>query len=115
MNVNSSQIYGILRIAIPSVIAILAYLHVISDSMATNLTAMVLSLLGSVAVSAYANTTLNLSKTVAATPGLQVHVDTNAPAELQEAAADRTVKDIVPATGAPTPTSPYEAQRKYES
>ena len=62
-------------------------------------------------VSAVANTTLNLSKAVSATDGLQVVVSHNAPVEMQSAAANRTdpaLKDIVPA---PPPFTPEPAKR----
>lgn len=98
---NWSQLAGIIRIVGPAAIAVAAQTHLISDNLATNLTVMLGSVLGSAAWSAYANTDLNLSKAVAAVPGLQVHVDTTAPVDLQKAALDRTVADIVPAAPAP--------------
>lgn len=102
---NWNQIVGISRLLIPGIIGSLALTHVITDSTATNLTAFLLSIFGSVAWSGVSNTTLNLSKAVSATNGVQVVVDHNAPMELQLAAADRadrSLKDIVTAPSMPT-------------
>src|ERR1017187_4573687 len=102
---NPSQIYGVLRIVAPAIIGILAQQHMITDNSAVNWTGLVLSVLGSAALSGGANTTLNLSKAVAAVPGLKVHVDeTMAPPEMVVAAANRSdsaVADIVPAAPVP--------------
>lgn len=105
---NWSQIAGIFRIVAPAVVGVLAQTGVISDSMATNLSAFILTATGSAVWSAYSNTNLNLSKAVASVPGVQVKVDTSAPPEMQAAASDPNVKDIVPATSATLPvTDPY--------
>jgi hypothetical protein len=109
---NSSQITGIIRIVGPAIIGVLAFTGVISDSVATNLTTFIATAAGAVVWSAVSNTTLNLSKAVAATPGLQVQVDHNAPPELQAAAADCSVRDIVPVVPS---LNPYATQRKHES
>jgi hypothetical protein len=107
---NPSQIYGILRIVTPALIGVLAQQHVITDNSAANWTVLALSILGSAALSGNANTTLNLSKTVAAVPGLQVHVDDTAPPELQQAAG--SVRDIVPAAPAPFVSSTITQSQK---
>jgi hypothetical protein len=100
---NWSQVAGIVRIAGPALVGVLAQTGIISDSLATNLSAFIVTVVGSAAWSAYSNTNLNLSKAVAAVPGIQVSVSERAPPELQQAAADRNVPDIVPATPAFTP------------
>lgn len=105
MNFNPSQLFGILRIVGPAVIAVLAQQHLITDNSAANWTALLISVIGSAAWSSTANSTLNLSKAVAAVPGLQVHVDEKAPASLIETAAAGDVRDIVPAAPAPFVTS----------
>lgn len=109
---NHSQITGIIRIVGPAIIGVLAFTGVISDSVATSLTTFLATVAGSAVWSAVSNTTLNLSKAVAATPGLQVQVDHNATPEMKAAAADRSVRDIVPVV---PPSNPYATQRKYES
>ncbi len=106
---NWSQVAGILRIAGPAAVAVLAQMGLISDSAATNLTAIIVSVAGSAAWSAYANTNLNLSKAVASVPGLQVQADHNAPPELKAAADDPNVKGIVPAA---PPTYPSATMRR---
>ena len=93
---NWSQIAGILRIVGPAVVGVLAQTGVISDSMATNLSAFILTAAGSAAWSAYSNTNLNLSKAVASVPGIQVTVNRSAPPDMQAAANDSNVKNIVP-------------------
>jgi hypothetical protein len=93
---NWSQIAGISRLLVPGVIGSLAMAHVITDSAATNWTAFALSILGSSVWSGMANTNLNLSKAVASVPGVQVVAGSMAPLEIQQAAHDPNVKDIIP-------------------
>ncbi len=101
---NPSQIYGILRIIIPAGVSYAVGAHWIDANSVAQIGGLLATIVAAGGWSASANTTLSLSKAVAAVPGLQVHVDDNAPAELQEAAADRTVLDIVPAkSGVPVP------------
>jgi hypothetical protein len=98
---NWSQIIGVARILVPAVIAVLAFTHVITDSMATNMTAFALSVLGSSIWSGVSNSDLNIAKAAASTQGVQVVVDRTAAPELQQAAVDPKVKDIVRADAAP--------------
>ncbi len=104
---NPSQITGIIRIVGPAIIGVLAFTGVISDSMATNLTTFIVTVAGAAIWSGVSNTTLNLSKAVASTTGLQVHVDATAPPELQAAAGN--VRDIVSAV---PPPNPYATSRR---
>jgi hypothetical protein len=113
---NFSQVSGILRILSPAVIGILAQQHMITDNSAANWSVLILSVLGSAALSGNANTTLNLSKAVAAVPGLQVHVDKFAPSEMLNAAnnhSDPTVADIVPAAPAQMVSSTITQKRGF--
>ncbi len=108
---NWSQVIGVARLLIPGVIGSLALTHVITDSMATNLTAFAISILGSSIWSGISNSDLNISKAAASTQGVQVVVGRTASPELQVAAANRTdpaLKDIVPA---PPPFTPEPAKR----
>lgn len=98
MNFNSSQLYGILRIVLPAAATYAIGKGWITSDMYAQIGGALAAVVAAGGFSASANTTLNLSKTVAAVPGLQVHVDHTAPADLQVAAATRAVPDIVPAT-----------------
>lgn len=101
---NYAAITGLIRVVVPSALAYAIGKGWVTQDMATQ----VMSFLGTIAVaggwSAVANTNLSLAKSVAAVPGLSVHVDAAAPPELREAANDRSVPDIVPATLAPRRT-----------
>lgn len=108
---NASQLYGILRIVLPSAAAYAIGKGWITADMYAQIGSVLAAIVGAAGFSANANTTLNLSKAVAAVPGLTVHVDNEAPATMQEAAADRTVHDIVPATPAPFVSSTVQQRR----
>jgi hypothetical protein len=109
MSFNSSQLYGILRIILPSAATYAIGKGWITQDTYGQIGGALAAIVAAGGFSANANTTLNLSKSVAAVPGLQVHVDGTAPPELQKAADDRAVADIVPA--APQP-SPYTTSRQ---
>jgi hypothetical protein len=113
---NWPQIAGIGRIVVPAIIGVLAQQHIITDNSAANWSVLLISILGSAALSGNANTTLNLSKAVAAVPGLKVHVDERAPPEMQEAAANRSdpaVADIVSAVPLPLVSSTITQKRGF--
>jgi len=95
---NSSQIYGVLRIVLPAIVTFAIGKGWITQETYAQFGAAVAAVLAAGGFSVNANTTLNLSKSVAATPGLQVTVDETAPPVMQQAAVDRTVADIVPAS-----------------
>ncbi len=108
---NWSQAYGILRIVIPSAVSFAIAKGWITQDAYVQVGTALSAIVAAGGFSATANTTLNLAKTVASTPGVQVVADHTAPVELQEAAAnqaDPTLKDIVVA---PSATSPL--QRKF--
>ncbi len=100
---NWNQIYGILRIVLPSVATYAIGKSWITQDMYTQIGGALAAIVAAGGFSAAANTNLSLSKAVSAVPGVQVAVDYTAPIELQRAAADRsdqTVKDIVPVSPA---------------
>lgn len=105
MNFNPSQLFGILRIILPSAATYAIGKGWITADTYGQIGSVLVAILGAAGFSANANTTLNLSKAVAAVPGLQVHVDEKAPASLIETAAAGDVRDIVPAAPAPFVTS----------
>jgi hypothetical protein len=109
---NFSQYAGILRILVPGAISFAVGRGWVTQDVVSQVGIALATIVASGGWSAAANTTLSLSKAVAAVPGLQVHVDEKAPSELQEAAINRAVPDIVPAkTGLPLSTTP--SQRRY--
>ena len=113
MNFNPSQLYGILRIILPSAATYAIGKGWITADMYGQIGSVLVAILGAAGFSANANTTLNLSKAVAAVPGLQVHVDDGAPADMQKAAKDRWVADIVPAPPEPFVTSTIKQTRGF--
>jgi hypothetical protein len=110
---NSSQLYGILRIVLPSAIAFIVGKGWVSQDLVTQIIGGMAAIVAASGVSAVANTTSNLAKTVADVPGLQVAVSRSAAPELQKLADDPKVPDIVPATGAPTPNA-YQTSRRTQ-
>jgi hypothetical protein len=112
---NSSQVYGILRIVLPGAAAFAIGKGWITQDMYGQVGATLAAILAAGGFSANANTTLNLSRAVSAVPGLEVHVDKTAPPEMQVAAANRideTVADIVPAVSAPPLVTSTTTQKR---
>lgn len=106
-----TQIVGILRIVLPAVLAFAVGKGWITQDMSVQILSILTAIVGSSVYSAYSNTQLNLAKTVAAVPGVQVQVSAVAPPELQTAAHDRSdasVRDIVPASLDPAPYPPNQ-------
>jgi hypothetical protein len=102
MNPNWSQITGIARIVGPAIIGILAQTHVISDSMATNLSVFLASILGSAVWSGFANTNANIVKTASVVQGVKpIEIGPSAAPDLQKIAIDHTVPTVVVAPPAP--------------
>ncbi len=102
---NPSQYAGILRIVLPAALSFAVGKGWITQDMVTQVGSVLASIVAAGGWSAVSNTSLNLAKSVASVPGLTVHVDETAPPELQQAAADRAVADIVPAAPLYAPTT----------
>ena len=109
MNFNPSQLYGILRIFLPSAFTYAIGKGWITQDMATQIAGFIAAVAAAGGWSAVSNSNLNLAKTVAAMPDVQVHVGGGAPPELQTAARDTSIKDIIPS---PSPAYSPPAQRK---
>lgn len=93
-----SQITGILRIVLPAALSFAVGKGWITQDLVTQIGGVLAAIVAAGGWSAVANTPLNLAKTVAAVPGLTVVADHRAPPEVQQAAADPAVPDIVPAS-----------------
>ena len=108
MNPNWSQVYGIARIVVPAVISVLAFTHVITDSMAANLTVFVASVLGSSALSAMGNTDASIVKAASVVQGVKpIEVTPAAAPSIQALAADNGVPSVVA-----VPSFPPTTQRR---
>jgi hypothetical protein len=101
---NPNQLYGLLRIILPSAATYAIGKGWITADTYGQIGSALAAIVAAGGFSAVANTTLNLSKSVAAVPGLSVHVSDAAPVDLKQAANDPAVSDIVPAA-APSPTT----------
>lgn len=110
---NYAAITGILRVVLPAAISFVVGKGWITSDVAAQIGSVLAAIVAAGGWSAVANTNLNLAKSVASVPGLSVHVDETAPADLQQAAVDRTVHDIVPAAPQPFVTSTVKQTRGF--
>lgn len=90
---NPSQLTGILRLFVPTIIGV-ATTYLGAGTVNTIL-AILAAFVAAAGASAYANTTTNLTQTVAAMPGVKVAVSPAAAPELQKLASDKSVPDVV--------------------
>lgn len=104
---NPSQLTGILRLFVPTIIGV-ATTYLGAGTVNTIL-AILAAFVAAAGASAYANTTTNLTQTVAALPGVKVAVSPAASPELLKLASDPNVPDVVhaPVPPAPPAKDPY--------
>jgi hypothetical protein len=117
---NSSQIYGILRIVLPSLIGLAT--HYLGADAVSTVGSVMATIVAAGGWSAAANTTSSLTETVAATkgsdgqPAVKVLVAPTAPKPLLDLATDTSVPEVVHAASvvpsAPPPKDPYQTSRR---